>query len=186
MTVKHIVNVKGIGKPSELNSSFANFALRDDLEIGTLVALAYPEEEEENEGEGSIPLVIAVSNVALLKGTDASPNTPVGVVFNTDVDKVNRRSLTGKLDATTKLKAGSRLDLYKKFVISGFKLDKAEWTTAKVGQPVYLSLVTGDTVKYTVTKPNRGWKIGRIERVEDRTVRFDLLNMVGYGDLAGK
>ena len=181
MTIKHIVNVKGIGKPSELNSSFANFELRDDLEIGTLVAITYPEEE------GSNPLIIAVSNVALLKGSDASPNTPVGVVYNTDVDKVNRRSLTGNLDGTHKLKAGSRLDLHKKFVISGFNLDGSEWgDTAKVGMPVYISLVTRDEVKYTTKKPARGWKIGRVERVEDRTVRFDLLNMVGYGDLADK
>ena len=180
MTVKHIVNVKGIGKPSELNSSFANFPLRDALEIGTLVAIAYPEEE------GETPQIIAVSNREVQEVSDFSANTPVGVVYNTDVDKENRRKLTGELDKTHKLKAGSRLDLYKKFVISGFNLDGVEWTTAKVGQPVYLSLVTRENIKYTTKKPARGWKIGRIERIEDRTVRFDLLNMVGYGDLADK
>ena len=180
MTVKHIVNVKGIGKPSELNSSFANFPLRDDLEIGTLVAIAYQEEE------GLSPQLVAVNNREAQAQGDVSANTPVGVVFLTDVVKENRRGLTGKLDATQKLKAGTRLDLYKKFVISGFKLDGVEWTTAKVGQPVYLSLVARDTLKYTINKPARGWKIGRIERIEDRTVRFDLLNMIGIGDLADK
>lgn len=180
MTIKHIVNVKGIGKPSELNSSFANFELRDELEIGTLVAIAYPEEED---GE---PQIIAVNNRDEMEDQDFSANTPVGVVYLTDVDKVNRRSLTGNLDVTQKLKAGTRLDLYKKFVISGFKLDGVEWTTAKVGQPVYLSLVKRESLKYTTKKPARGWKIGRIERVEDQTIRFDLLNMVGLGDLADK
>lgn len=163
--VKMLTNVKGIGKPSEYVSSFANFPLAKDLAIGTFVAL--------DERNNTLIEVDQVSNLV-----------PVGIVYLSDVTNRNFIDLTGSMDNKDVCKKGYRLDLYDEFLVAGLKLDGVEWKTAKIGQLVYLDLTA--TPKFTTKKGTHGWSVGRIERTADKLVRFDLRNKIGFGRCADK
>ena len=163
--IKLLTNVKGIGKPSEYTSSFANFPLEKDLPIGTFVAL--------DERKNTIVPIDQVTNLV-----------PVGIVYLSDVTNRNFFDLTGSMDNKDVCKKGYRLDLYDEFLVAGLKLDGSEWDDATIGQLVYLDLTA--TPKFTVKKGTHGWRIGRIERLTDKLVRVDLRNKVGFGRCADK
>ena len=160
MATTYLLNVRGIGKPGELSSAFANYPLKQDMKIGTLVALD--------------------STNQLVPIDHTTNKVPLGVVYLSDIAQENMFSLTGTLDAKDVCRKGYRLDLFKEFLIAGFELKETEWDTAKVGQPVYASF-DEHAVKYTTKKPTNGWLVGRIVRVYDKLVKFDLLNMKGLG-----
>ena len=166
MATTYLLNVRGIGKPGELSSAFANYPLKQDMKIGTLVAL-------EDATKQLVPI-------------DHTTNTvPLGVVYLSDIAQENMFSLTGTLDEKDKCRKGYRLDLFKEFLVAGFELKDQDWDTIKIGDPVYISF-DEHAVKYTKTKPTDGWRVGRVVRKHDKLVKFDLLNMVGLGTQADK
>ena len=152
------VNIKGLGKPSEYFSSFANFPLKEDMIMGTLVALEH-------------------STQKLIKADQT--NRPVGVVYFDTVTAENLYKMTGEMDLSSVCKAGERVELFKHFLIANVTL-KESWDNARIGDEIYLEGTAG-SIKLTKTKPATGWKVGTVERIGDRLVRFDLANVIKIG-----
>ncbi len=148
MAVKFITTIYGAGRPSEYTESYAELPLKDELELGTLVAV-------DDDG------------LSLIKADE--DNIPVGVVEKVDVIGIHDSLyLSGERD-TMKASAGSFCPLHKQFLMSGLEVEG----TLKIGAPVYLTGKTA-SAKLTVTKPETGFCVGVVERVTDSLVRFDL------------
>lgn len=148
MAVKYLTTIYGTGRPAQYSASYAELTLKEELDLGTLVAV-------DNDG------------VSLIKADE--DNIPVGVVHEVGVIGVHDSLyLTGERDAM-KAGVGTHIPLYKQFLISGLEIEG----TLKIGAPVYL---TGkkEAAKLTVNKPVTGFVVGTVERVTDKLVRFDL------------
>ena len=158
MAKTSFVNVKGLGKPSEYFSSFANFPLKEDLPMGTLVALDHATQSLEKADQ---------------------TKRPVGVVFFDTVTAENLYKMTGDMDLTSVCKKGERVELFKHFLLSNVVI-KEEWDNVRIGDEIYLE-GTAHTIKLTKTKPATGWKVGTVERIGDRLIRFDLANVIKIG-----
>lgn len=145
---KFLTTIYGTGRPAQYCASYAELTLKEELDLGTLVA-------------------VDEDGVSLIKADE--DNIPVGVVHEIETIGVHDSLYTtGERDAM-KAKVGTHVPLYKQFLISGLTIDG----TLKIGAPVYL---TGkkNNAKLTVTKPTTGFVVGVVERVTDKLVRFDL------------
>lgn len=145
---KFLKTVYGANRASEYFAPWANLITKTDLKLGDLVGI-------DSDGK-------------LIKANQTVQ--PVGVVTCDNVMDINKGFVyTGERDEIAKLKAGSSMDLYKQFLISGCEVEG----DLKIGAPVYL---TGEanSEKLTVEKPSTGYLVGVIERVTDKLVRFDL------------
>lgn len=155
--MKFIKKVYGCDRPQEYIKNWANFETKVELEVGDLVAL-------DTDGK-------------LIKATHE--NRPIGVATMTTPKMWGEAyQFTGERDAN-KLAVGSNVHCYRYFLVSGVELQPSEWTSVKIGDPIYL----GDS-GLTKTKPESGFIVGTVERVGDQMVRFNLdLTVI---DIAGK
>lgn len=145
---KFLKTVYGANRASEYFAPWANLITKTDLKLGDLVGI-------DTDGK-------------LIKANQTVP--PVGVVTWDNVMDIDKGFVfSGERDEEAKLKAGSALDLYKQFLVSGCEVEG----DLKIGAPVYL---TGEanSEKLTVNKPATGYLVGVVERVTDKLVRFDL------------
>lgn len=145
---KFLTTIYGTGRPAEYSASYAELTLKEELALGTLVAV-------DDDG------------VSLIQADE--DNVPVGVVHLVGVIGVHDSLYTSGERDNVKAKVGSHIPLYKQFLISGLEVEG----TLKIGAPVYL---TGkkEAAKLTTDKPTTGFCVGTVERVTDKLVRFDL------------
>ena len=148
MAVKFLTTIYGEGRPAEYLANYAGFPLKEELPLGTLVAMDD-------------------DNVSLVQADE--DKVPVGVVNKLDVIGMHDSLyLSGERDEM-KAPIGTHIELHKHFLVSGLKVEG----TLKIGAPVYLTGKKGNA-KLTVTKPETGFCVGVVERVTDSLVRFDL------------
>lgn len=148
MAVKFLTTIYGEGRPAEYFANYAGFPLKEELPLGTLVAMDD-------------------DNVSLVKADE--DKVPVGIVNKLDVIGMHDALyLSGERDEM-KAPIGTHIELHKHFLVSGLKVEG----TLKIGSPVYLTGKKGNA-KLTVTKPETGFCVGVVERVTDSLVRFDL------------
>lgn len=135
----------GTARPEEFYASWVNLETKVDLHAGDLVAID--------------------TDYKLIKATHE--HRPVGVVnITTPKGFGEAYQFTGARDNNV-LKAGSRVSIYKYFLLTGTNVEGIE--NAKMNDPVYLG-----EEGLTCTKPSAGFLVGTVERITDKLVRFNL------------
>lgn len=148
MAVKFLTTIYGEGRPAEYFANYAGFPLKEELPLGTLVAMDTDDKSLVKADENKVPVGIV---------------NKLGVIGMHD-----SLYLSGERDEM-KAPIGTHIELHKHFLVSGLEVEG----TLKIGSPVYLTGTAGN-IKLTVDKPTTGFCVGVVERVTDSLIRFDL------------